>query len=369
MSGRFSFRQRSFQAAKSARSVCVLALLLFVLHGCGSSKSSLPVISGETMGTQYRVTLGQTDLPAERIEQIRDVLETELVAFNSIFSTYEPASDISRFNDAAAGVPVAVDASLIDCWKQAKEIAELSDGAFDPTVGPLVNRWQFGPGRNQLKPPSEHEVEELLGRVGYANVDVALSEINDAPSEAVGLVKSVDGVQLDLSAIAKGRGVDRLCRVLEEQGVTSYLVDIGGELRASGRKPDGQPWRVAVRDPVEPFNAQKQSPALPLENASIATSGDYFNFHEVDGIRYSHTIDPRTGRPVTHDLASVTVIACDCETADAYATTLMVLGPDDGYSWAADHKIAAMLIRHEGAARLSPAYGDWLRTGELPCQE
>lgn len=346
-----------------------VAAVLAAFSGCQNSSTSLPVISGETMGTQYRVTLGKESVSADDAETLRRVIETELVAFNEVFSTYEPQSDISRFNSAAAGDLVAVDKSLIECWNRARAISENSKGAFDPTVGPLVNRWQFGPGREKLDPPDQAEIDELKSRVGYTKIEVRPIDESKSNENAEALTKTVDGVRLDLSAIAKGRGVDHLCGVLEANGFESFLVDIGGELRAAGRKPNGDPWRVAVRNPSDPFDTSRQSKPAELNDAAIATSGDYFNFHEVDGVRYGHTIDPRSGRPVSHELASVTVVACDCETADAYATTLMVLGADAGYDWSADHRVAAMLVERDGSVRLAPAYGVWLRTGEISCPE
>lgn len=346
--------------------------LLLLLIGCQQPKSLRPVITGETMGTQYRVTFADSTLSPERVDKLRGEIESALKTFNRVFSTYDPESVISRFNNAAADEEVLVSDQLIDLFRRAAQVADDSGGAFDPTVGPLVNRWQFGPGRKQLDPPTDEEIRSLKSRIGYKKVSAKL-HAEFAPLEMCfsmsQMMKSVDGVQLDLSAIAKGHAVDILCERLEYLGLSSFLVDIGGELRAVGKKADGSPWNVAVRNPEDPLNASRQSKPAALIDAAMATSGSYFNFHEVDGVRYSHTIDPRTGRPVTHDLASVTIVACDCETADAYATTLMVLGPDAGYDWASERGVAAMLIRAEGAVRMTDAYTNWLSTGTISCPE
>lgn len=334
------------------------------LLGCAEpTKPSLPVISGETMGTQYRIVLGNTNIDAAELQQLQTDVEAELAAFNRIFSTYAPESEISRFNNFdEVSTSWPADEQLFRVVQHAADLAEDSGGAFDPTVGPLVRRWQFGPGRGQLKPPSDEEVAALRESVGINHLELSV----DGQSGSA-MQKDHSAVELDLSAIAKGTGVDRLCQLLVERGYSSALVDIGGELRAIGRKPDGSAWKVAVRDPSDPFNPNRQSKPAVLHDAAIATSGSYFNFHEVDGVRYSHTIDPRTGRPVTHDLVSVTVVACDCETADAHATTLMVLGPSEGYHWAASRGVAAMLIRESGESRLTGAYNAWLNTGSVTC--
>lgn len=370
--GSADFSPRRSPVKSSLFSCGIKSTLLLLLIGCQQPKSPRPVITGETMGTQYRVTLADSTLSSERVDAVRGEIESSLKAFNRVFSTYDPESVISRFNNAAADEEVLVSDQLIELFRRSVDVAEQSGGAFDPTVGPLVNRWQFGPGRKQLEPPTDEEISSLKSCVGYQKVSAKLHDEFASLEMCRSLsqmTKSVDGVQLDLSAIAKGHAVDVLCSRLEYLGLSSFLVDIGGELRAVGRKADGSPWKVAVRNPEDPLNASRQSQPAALIDAAMATSGSYFNFYEIDGVRYSHTIDPRTGRPVTHDLASVTIIACDCETADAYATTLMVLGPDTGYDWASERGIAAMLIREAGAVRMTDAYTNWLSTGTVQCPE
>ena len=322
------------------------------------------------MGTTYRLLASPGDWLAElpsgspgrvAVEgAVRDTISrTAVITLDKVnyrFSTYDPVSRLSRFNAAEAGVPVKVDLETMDLVLRSFDWQEETGGAFDPTVGPLVNRWQFGPDRGDLVVPTAAEVAELLKAVGPQNVRFDI--------ESMTLTKLVDGVRLDLSAAAKGYGVDRLGSDLVELGHGDNFVEIGGEIRTRGRKPDGSPWTVAVRNPAAPFDPRGVRP-LPLVDAAMATSGNYFNYHEVDGVRYGHTIDPRTGRPVTHDLAAATVVATDCAAADAYATALMVMGPTEGYDWAAERGVAAMLTTAAGDVRETPAFEAWKATGEL----
>ena len=265
---------------------------------------------------------------------VDDLLEE----INDQMSTYREDSELSRFNrhDSTEWFPVSSETEYTVAL--ALSIAADSDGAFDPTVGPLVRLWGFGPGPRTSDVPSDEVVAEALSRVGYDMVETR----DDPPA----LRKLDPGVELDLSAIAKGFGVDRVAESLREGGVADFMVEIGGEVRVSGERPDGSGWRIGVEAPAS--DERRAGWALSLTDSSLATSGDYRNYFEVDGQRYSHTIDPRTGRPVTHRLASVTIVADDCATADAWATTLMVLGPEAGLRWAEEREIAAWLLTHEG---------------------
>lgn len=363
------------RAATSFPAVGGLLPVACLLAACGRGPIPGPVtpivVEGETMGTTYRILVspgdGIAELPPDSPGRaavsgaVRETIsQTAVIALDKVnyrFSTYDPVSRLSRFNAADTGVPVKVDLETMDLVLRSFEWHEETGGAFDPTVGPLVNRWQFGPDRGDLVIPTESEVTELLKAVGPENVRFDI--------ESMTLTKLVDGVRLDLSAAAKGYGVDRLGSALAELGHGDNFVEIGGEIRTRGEKPDGSPWTVAVRNPAAPFDPRGVRP-MPLIDAAIATSGNYFNFHEVDGVRYGHTIDPRTGRPVTHDLAAATVIAADCATADAYATALMVMGPTQGYDWAAARGVAAMLTTTDSKVRQTPAFEAWKTTGELP---
>jgi len=236
---------------------------------------------------------------------------------------------------------------------EAIRTSQQTGGAFDATVGPLVNLWHFGPERNGGSVPSDSQIAENRERVGYQRVQARL----DPPA----LKKSRPDVEVDLSAIAKGFGVDKVAEYLDRRGAEGYMVEIGGEVRTRGRRGDGSPWKIGVVKPADdPAGGQSLvQRVLPLGDDALATSGDYRNFFEQDGTRYSHTIDPRTGRPVEHQLASVTVVGPTCMQCDALATALMVLGPEAGYNLAVDRALAVLFVVRDGdrfSERATPVF-------------
>ncbi|MCB1034617.1 MAG: FAD:protein FMN transferase, partial [Acidobacteria bacterium] len=214
-------------------------------------------------------------------------------------------------------------------------------GAFDITVGPLVTAWGFGPRRLPPEPPPEEELAELLPHVGFR-----LLELTDE-----GVVKKDPRTQGDLSAIAKGYAVDQVAETLEAEGFDDYMVEVGGEVRTGGHAPGGGPWRIGIEGPTPEGHTLYR--VLPLSNLAVATSGDYRNFYEVNGRRYSHTLDPKTGRPVEHAGAAVSVVMEDCASADGWATALLVLGPDAGYDLATEKELAALFQSHEEGGGIS----------------
>lgn len=285
------------------------------------------------MGTTYAVKLYAADgaLDSGALQsQVDELLEN----INDQMSTWRPDSELSRFNKSRGADWFPVSPETVRVVDAAAAISELSDGAFDVTVGPIVNLWGFGPDRSDAGPPSDQSIDTVLGQVGYRKVNVRTS-----PSA---LRKQKPGVYVDLSAIAKGFAVDEIARLLDERQIRSYLVEIGGELRARGSKPDGSPWKVAIERPLPGERAIQA--IIALHDSAIATSGDYRNYVEKGGKRYSHTINPRTGRPITHGLASVSIIASSAMRADALATAIMVMGPEEGYRLALREGLAAQLI-------------------------
>ena len=306
-----------------------LVLITCALLCCSCSKMPRYEFSGSTMGTYYRVQA----FCAAPVAGLEARLDTTLAAVNAEMSTYLPDSALSQFNQAPVGDWVPVAADLADVVSAARKLSEMSTGAFDVTVGPLVNLWGFGP-EEAGGIPEPAAIDAARERVGYHHLDVRLSP----PA-----LKKQAPVYVDLSAIAKGHGVDRLARVLLESGCESYLVDIGGEVRAGARKPDGQPWRIGVEVPDARQVGGVQR-VVPLVEFAVATSGDYRNFLEAGDRRYSHTIDPRTGAPVRHELASVTVLAPTAMSADGLATLLNVLGPVAGLEFSEQHSVAALFI-------------------------
>jgi len=238
---------------------------------------------------------------------------------------------------------------LLDVLLEARRIGELTEGAFDVTVGPLVNLWGFGPQMGEDDIPPEAEISAAWERVGFELVELR----EDPPA----LRKARGDVLIDLSAIAKGYAVDQIVRLLTDANVLNYLVEIGGELRGEGLNEQGEPWRIAIERPVPGERSVQR--IVGLRDAGLATSGDYRNFFEVDGQRYAHVIDPATGRPVIHQLASVTVLADTTMSADGLATGLMVLGPERALALAREQSLAVHLIEIDGddfRERTSPAF-------------
>ena len=298
------------------------------------------------MGTRYAVSIVGGD--QGRAEQLKVAIDERLAAVNRGMSTYDPDSELSRFNNSDTTEWVDVSEETATVIAYALKLAGDSGGAYDPTVGPLVNLWGFGPGKRDGVPTDE-AVAAAGEQVGYEKV-----EIRATPAAAR---KADPAVYVDLSSVAKGYGVDAVCEVLDEAGVEAYMVEIGGEVRTRGSKPGGAPWRIGVERADQPLpgasGSQRLQEVVELTDRALATSGDYRNFFEHAGVRYSHTIDPRTGRPVAHDLATVTVFADTCMEADAFATALLVLGPTAGYDWASEREIAALFVSRNSDEQLS----------------
>ncbi len=325
----------------------LILVLAFLALGCGRETGEV-VLQGPTMGTYYRV---RAIAEAGDRESIRGLVEERLDAVDRAMSTYREDSEISRFNRLAAGESLVFSEDTRAVLELAWRVREESGGAFDPTVGPLVDAWGFGaPGRNaEPMPPGEDELTQLQQGVGAIELS----------PEDRRVLKLVAHTALDLSAIAKGWAVDRVSEDLTNAGYSNHLVEIGGEVRTAGHSSTGDPWRIAIERPPaqsDTSGAERSNETLPpglqqvleFTDGALATSGDYRNHWERDGTRYSHTIDPRTGRPVEHALASASVVHETCAIADAYATALMVLGPDDGLRWANENNIATLLLVYRG---------------------
>jgi thiamine biosynthesis lipoprotein len=298
----------------------VVALLAAVLSAPGCAPLREHKLTGRTMGTTYHVTVVAWS-PDRDLQQR---IDARLDAVENAFSTYRPQSEISRFNRAArAGEPFAVSADFASVMRTAARVFELSGGAWDGTVMPLVDLWGFGPAGPVSEPPPPERVQAALARVGFARIELR------APGA---LVKREAGVTLDLSSIAKGYGVDAVAGLLQRAGYASFLVEIGGEVSAAGTRRDGQPWRIGVNRPRAEAAPDEVYRVVALHDGALATSGDYRNQFEKDGVRYSHIIDPRTGRPITNRVVSASVLAPDCTLADGLATAVMVMGAEEGIS-------------------------------------
>lgn len=323
--------------------------LLVMLTGCEREPQAYR-FEGPIFGTGFHVTF-YGEYSEERLGEIEQRVETALHRVDDLMSTYKRDSELSRFNRSPVGKPFMLSPETASVVREAIRIGDMSAGAFDVTVGAAVNLWGFGPDKHPDRIPSDDAIGEAL-----ANVDYQALELDGET------LTRTRPVYVDLSAIAKGFGVDEVARTLDDLGIERYLVEVGGEIRSRGEKPGGEPWRIAVEKPLS--NQRSVQRIIELEDSAIATSGDYRNYFESDGERYSHTIDPRTGRPVTHHLASVTVIADDCMTADALATAIDVLGPDAGFDMARREDLAVYLVvkTPEGfETRVSKAFDDFLQ--------
>lgn len=290
--------------------------------------------SGSSMGTTWNVKLAGPNLGPDAMRAAGKAIATSLDDIVHRMSTWESDSELSRFNTLETTAPFPITAPVVEVLSVAQEVSRRSQGAFDVTVGPLVEAWGFGSRGPVPSPPSDQVVAELLERVGYRRLDLDVGGGSVAKQHRL--------AEIDVSALAKGYAVDQVAEALEALGHRDYLIEVGGELRARGRKTDGAPWRVAIEEPSE--GLRRIHRALVLANSGMATSGDYRNYYEQDGRRLSHTLDPRTGRPVTHLLASVTVVHPEAIWADAWATALNVLGPAEGYDLAKREGLAAHFI-------------------------
>jgi thiamine biosynthesis lipoprotein len=295
--------------------------------------------AGHSMGTTWSVRL--VVAPGAAAPDFHPALQAQLDSIVAEMSHWEADSDLGRFNRAPAGSWQVLPAAFFDVLSYAMGVARDSAGAYDPSAGTLVNLWGFGPhGRFDqpgFTPPS---ADRVAGARAHLSAQPVVLEQGSRRALQPG------GVQLDLSAVAKGYSVDRLAYFLKTQGVHHYLVEVGGELRGAGVKPDGQPWWVALEQ-VGDADASTTQPGelvLALHGLAVATSGDYRRYFELDGQRYSHTIDPRSGMPIANDLASVTVVHAQCMAADAWSTALTVLGHEQGLRLAERQGLAARFV-------------------------
>lgn len=306
------------------------------------------------MGTTWSVVVSQS--AGQDQERLREAIEAELVAVNDLASTWQSDSQLSIFNAETVGDWVSVSPELFALFTLARDVNAASGGAFDVTVGPLVNLWGFGPEKLPDRVPSDDEIANAQALAGPR-----VWELHREPMRAR---KLSEGVYVDLSALAKGYGVDRIAELLRRRGVSEFLAEIGGELFASGKSPRGDAWKVGIERPDA--SDRGVYAAVSLVEGGLATSGDYRNFFEQDGVRYSHTIDPRTGKPTSHRLASVSVYAPDSVSADAWATALMVLGEEAGFEVAEKRNLAAffLYVDEDGfSAKVTEAFKPLLEEG------
>ncbi len=305
--------------------------VVFFLAGCDAGPDIIK-ISGEQLGTQYRVTV-VADQPAP--DDLSDQIAALIGLVDQSMSTYRDDSELTLFNGTAVNEATRISADFAEVMALSFEVWEASGYLFDPTVGPLVDLWGFGPEipLNNRVPLSE-EIQSALSQTGFGSVTLESDE------EGFWLIKSLN-VRLDLSGIAKGHAVDIVANHLELLALTDYLVEVGGEVRVSGNNPKGKPWRVAIETPQIMGGVER---VLELNDSALATSGDYRNFFEFEGKRYSHLIDPRDGYPVKHSTVSSTVVMDSCAKADAWSTAFLIMGHEQAMTLANQKGIALYLI-------------------------
>lgn len=343
-----------------ASAALVASLFLFALMlmaGC-DRRATLATVSaaGDTMGTYYNVKLAGEEGQLPTQDQVTAWADQVFGEINASMSTYLEDSELSKLNRSDSEDWQSVSAPLFEVLAISQDVSRMSGGAFDITVAPLVNLWGFGPQKRQKEAPSDEQIAALLTSIGYQKLEL------DAQRQAL---RKPSGLALDLSAVAKGYAADQLANFLEAKGYDNIMVEVGGELALRGVNARERPWKIGIESPSYSVLAPAKGPAqtVALSGRGMATSGDYRNYYEIDGERFSHTIDPVTGRPITHTLASVTIIAESSAKADALATALNVLGPEKAMALAEKEGIAAFLIVRSGDGfepRVSSAFRPYL---------
>jgi thiamine biosynthesis lipoprotein len=315
----------------------VALIILFSIIGCQPNQStelSAFTISGPTMGTRYNITVvdSENDNLSKSLQKEVDVL---LINLNQQMSTYISDSEISQFNSKAINQSFSISEDFLKVVALSQEISALSEGFFDISIGPLVELWGFGK-TEKSGVPSDSEIENARSQVGWQELTVDFENIS--------LTKSIQ-LSLDVSAIAKGYGVDRVAALLDEKGIENYMVEIGGEMKVKGHNSQETSWRIGIETPT--VGQRQVQQIIKIDSHAVATSGDYRNFFEENGQRFSHTIDPNTGYPVRHNIASVTVIAESAARADGLATALNVLGEEKALELARKENLSAFFIFYQ----------------------
>ena len=313
----------------------VLAVATLV-SGCLFDKEPEVVrLSGETMGTTFNITAIGIDVDEDALGT---AVQETLADVNAKMSNWDPNSEVSTFSASTSTEPTEVSAEFAHVIAAANEVHEKSGGTFDVTLGPLIELWGFGPRKPEDPVPSDTDIQAALDSVGQDRLLTL-----DAENRTI--AKSEPGVGINLSAIAKGYGIDAVAATLREAGIENYMVEIGGDLVTKGQNDKGEAWRIGIEKPEA--GAQNLQLIVQLDNLGMATSGDYKNYFEQDGVRYSHIIDATTGRPITHRTTSVTVLAENAMMADAWATAMLALGQEKGLQLAEENKLAVYFISRD----------------------
>jgi thiamine biosynthesis lipoprotein len=320
---------------KRAAELVLLLFFLFLISACSNpGQRQQSTLNGSTMGTIWSVKFITSATSHLTESQVNATVNADLQRIDQLLSTYLDDSELSRFNRNRSAKWIAVSKDFVEVMAAASKISQLTNGAFDVTVAPVVNLWGFGSDGSITEVPDEDAINQALHKIGYQKIEVDIANQR--------LRKLIPDISVDLSAIAKGYAVDQVALSLEKLGIMEYLVEVGGELRANGHNLADVAWKVGVEVPTPQLRQVYQ--AIQLENQSVATSGDYRNYFEIAGQRFAHTIDPVTARPVKHTLASVTVVAATTIQADGWATAFMVLGVEKGFAIAEQQQLAVLFI-------------------------
>ncbi|QLE86986.1 FAD:protein FMN transferase [Shewanella sp. Scap07] len=313
--------------------IAKLALLLYLISPL-SYADDVKSLKGFTMGNSYKVTWREAAISADRMHQLSTEIDLKLAEINAAMSTWDKQSELSLINQSDKP-ELPISAELAYVVAEAKRLHQLTHGALDVTLAPLIQLWGFGVSGQITQAPSQTEIDAALERTGTANFN-----LNNTV-----LQRDISQLNIDLSSIAKGHGVDVIANLLEQHGITHYLVDIGGELKLKGEKYPGRPWQVGIDKPYA-FSHGQMAVITP-GNRAVATSGDYRRYFESNGQHFSHILDPNTGKPVNNNIVSVTVLADLCMTADGLATAFMVLPVIDSLQIANNNHIPLMIIKEE----------------------
>jgi thiamine biosynthesis lipoprotein len=319
------------------KSVASATLFLYLAAGCAppaDPASEQVEFTGAIMGTTYHIKVAAAMTDPESTGTAK-AIEDALKSVDQKMSTYKPDSEVSRLNASPAGVPVTLSDETFEVFEKGLQVNRESDGAFDITVGPLVNAWGFGP-EGPAHSPGNDELATLLALVGPDKISLN--------SETRTVTKAADGVYCDPASVAEGYAVDQVAELLQARGYGDYMVEVGGEVRTAGKNASGAPWKIAIEKPVDEGRVIQR--VVGISGVSLSTSGNYRKFYIVDGRRVSHAINPKTGRPAEHSLASASVIHPNCALADAYSTAIMVLGEKDGLAFAEKLKLPVLLLIH-----------------------
>ena len=336
--------------ANSSKALLLLVLLSKVLLLAACSQPAEPPtaavvepqqqlvrLQGQIFGTTWLVSYVEPEPAALSGEQLKNAISSRLSDIDALMSTWKTDSELSLLNASETGIWYGLSQQLLDTLVLAREISLQTNGAFDITVGPLVNLWGFGPNGKAEQVPPQIFIDAARTRVG---IDKFSLDIDNRR-----IMKSAD-IYLDLSAIAKGYAVDAVSDLLTTRGIRNHLVEIGGEVKVMGSKADNQPWQIGLESPS--IGAQNLQRVVQIKDISVATSGDYRNYFAEDGVRYSHIIDPISGKPIEHHLASVTVLHANTASADALATALFVMGPERALDFAERNELAVFMLVKQG---------------------